>query len=113
MSPDHGFHKSDSDGMSPLHPYSRDYSSTNQMSPGHRFHGSDLDGISPLYPYYSRDYGSTSQMRLKDRLYQTVLEVEKKNTIIAHNVHNEMRAEVDKVFTVKLVLYIKLARNSL
>ena len=38
-----------------------------EVSPGHRFHGSDLDGISPLHPYYSRDYRSTSHIKLRSR----------------------------------------------
>ena len=35
------------------------------MCPGHGFHGSDLDGISHLHPYYSRDYHSASHMKAK------------------------------------------------
>ena len=48
------------------------------MSPGHGFHGSDSDGISPLHPYYSRDYRSTSHMRAslaKDRCFSRGLGV--------------------------------------
>ena len=42
---------------------------SSKMSPGHRFHGSDSDGISPLHPYYSRDYRSTSQFSKKYDLW--------------------------------------------
>ena len=37
------------------------------MSPGNGFHRSDSDGISPLHPYYSRDYRSTSHTKLRSR----------------------------------------------
>ena len=38
------------------------FKNLSEVSLGHRFHRSDLDGISPLHPYYSRDYRSTSQV---------------------------------------------------
>ena len=37
------------------------------MHQTYRSDGSDSDGISPLYPYYSRDYRSTSHIKLRSR----------------------------------------------
>ena len=37
------------------------------MSSGNGFHRSDSGGISPLHPYYSRDYRSTNHIKLRSR----------------------------------------------
>ena len=49
-------------GSVPLNKY---FKNSSKMCPGNGFHGSDSDGISPLHPYYSRNYRSTSHMKLR------------------------------------------------
>ncbi len=48
----------------PLNKYFKHLSKVHQI---HRLDGSDSDGISPLHPYYSRDYRSTSHLKLRSR----------------------------------------------
>ncbi len=44
-------------------PLNKYFKNSSKMCPDNEFHGSDSDGISPLHPYYSRDYRSTSLLK--------------------------------------------------
>ncbi len=45
----------------------KSFKKSSKVRQTHRLDGSDSDSISPLHPYYSRDYRSTSHMKLRSR----------------------------------------------
>ena len=52
------------------------FKNSSKVRQTHRLDGSDSDSVSPLHPYYSRDYRSTNHIKLRSRRTGVVPEVQ-------------------------------------